>query len=125
MGMERGRKGIGFTMKDKQAKRVVIINDVYSDTIEQAIFILRNAGTCEAEGLPGSQIVQEAQRIIDAYGKAMEKTQAGLERREQKSRRKGRGGTAWRFLWVGLAIAAFGAAGLLLQTFGGMLLALY
>ncbi len=53
-------------MKDKQSKKVVIINDISSDTIEQAIFILRNSGEVASVGRK-SYVLAEAQNIIQNY----------------------------------------------------------
>lgn len=52
-------------MLDKKSRRVVIINNIQSDTIDQAIFILKNqkAANCSKQ----NNIVHEAQTIIDQY----------------------------------------------------------
>ncbi len=58
-------------MLDKKSRRVVIINNIQSDTIDQAIFILKNqpnAG-CACE----NDIVHEAQLIIDQYTRQVER----------------------------------------------------
>lgn len=51
----------------KNKRQVVIINDIKSDSIEQAIFILRDKK--ENSPTPPSDIVGEAQRIINSFSK--------------------------------------------------------
>ncbi len=60
-------------MTDKKGKRAVIINNIRSKSIEQAIFILKSP---EAEGSvdPGGFIIAEAQDIINSYIRRMEGT---------------------------------------------------
>ncbi len=96
-------------MKEKPSKRVVIINDIASDSIEQAIFILRNAGI---QGCGGGTptIVQEAQRVINAYVETMEKTQQKISRQERKERRKSRKHLWGRVLLALLPLAVFCSA---------------
>ena len=50
-------------MTAKSSRRVVIINNIKSDKIEQAIFILRG----DKDGKPNSFVLAEAQEIIDSY----------------------------------------------------------
>lgn len=57
----------------KSSRRVVIINNIKSDKIEQAIFILRG-GT---EQKPDRFIVREAQEIIDNYIRRIEGDKGG------------------------------------------------
>ena len=59
-------------MKDKKTKKVVIINDINSDTIEQAILILKNNGIATAT-TAGQHIVREAGNVINSYIKTVEK----------------------------------------------------
>lgn len=74
-------------MKDKQSKKVVIIEDIRSDTIEQAIFILRNHGGVVSEGSRGQRVIEEAQRVINAYVDTVEKAQSRLQTREKRARK--------------------------------------
>ena len=53
-------------MSGGKGKRAVIINNINSGTIEQAIFILKSPA-CEQNVSPGSVIVAEAQEIINSY----------------------------------------------------------
>ncbi len=53
-----------MVLKDK--RRVVIINDIRSDKIEQAIFILRDKNDVEPRE-PDSALVAEAHRIINSF----------------------------------------------------------
>lgn len=52
----------------RNAKRVVIINNIKSDKIEQAIFILKGSSSQKVDRF----IVREAQEIIDKYIKRVE-----------------------------------------------------
>ncbi len=97
-------------MKEKNSKRVVIIDDIDSCMIEQAILILRRNG---AEKPPKkTTIVSEAERIIHAYAKLMEKNQHITNRKERHHRRKNAKQT---HLWI--SFACFLAAGMLIATF--------
>lgn len=50
-------------MTNKSAKKVVIINDIKSKNIEQAIFILR-----DSEAVPFQKsIIEEANEIVQSY----------------------------------------------------------
>lgn len=104
-------------MKEKNSKRVVIIDEIDSSTIEQAIFILRNNGT--AVKPEKRTIVTEAERIINAYVQTIERTQLGINRRETRSRKKnpGRRGRKSGSAWVALA-CFLAAAGLILYCTG-------
>lgn len=63
-------KGIGgIFLTDKRGKRAVIINNIHSDAIEQAIFILKSESV---KNRPGVGIIAEAQGIIDNYIKMTE-----------------------------------------------------
>lgn len=56
-------------MTDKKSKRVVIIDNIKSETIEQAIFILKSdTGPTAAEG----SVSREAQNIINDYLRRVE-----------------------------------------------------
>ncbi len=75
-------------MRDRKSKKVVIINDIYSDTIEQAIFILRNNGNAVSIGTGTTPIVKEAQRVINSYIETIEKTKASIAKKEYCGARK-------------------------------------
>ena len=94
-------------MKDKQSRKVVIINDIDSKNIEKAILILRSGGT-SISAPAGYHIVTEAQDIINAYSQTVEKTQSGLDRREHRARRtEKRSAVTRRVLCVLCALIAF------------------
>lgn len=64
-------------MAQHKGKKAVIISDIKSDSIEQAIFILRSTAVSpvyksKKQNLPGKGIVSEAQEIINNYIKATE-----------------------------------------------------
>ncbi len=108
-------------MREKNSKRVVIIDDIDSGSIEQAIFILRNSG--RSGKTAGASIVSEAERIIGAYVQTMEKTQLGISRQEERSRRRNPRRN-WRSrASVGIAIGCFAAAAGLLFHYMGSILA--
>lgn len=58
-------------MTESTGKRAVIINNIHSKSIEQAIFILRP--TAEMTTSVGTGIVAEAQEIINSYIMQVEK----------------------------------------------------
>ena len=65
-------------MKNEKSKKVVIIQDIKSDAIEQAILILRNSGQVKPAPV-GYHIVTEAQNIIDSYIQTVESSKTGLK----------------------------------------------
>ena len=73
-------------MLDKKSRRVVIINNIQSDTIDQAIFILKNqkVTNCTKQ----NNIVHEAQTIIDQYIRQVDRLKSahGQQRPKQKKR---------------------------------------
>ena len=96
-------------MKDKQSKKVVIINDINSETIERAILILKDAGSVAAASADCG-IVAEAQNIINSYIRIVEKNQNGLARCEKRLR-KAKSKPHLRTAYVIGALLAFFAAG--------------
>lgn len=78
-------------MKENSRKKVVIIDNVYSDTIEQAIFILRNGGAVGRPVEAGAGFLSEAQSIINAYAHTVERANGRSFHRERKSRKKDNG----------------------------------
>lgn len=73
-------------MADKKGKKAVIISNIRSNSIEQAIFILKSDAS-EASNSPGSGIVAEAQEIIDNYIKKVERSLPGDKKRKNRRRR--------------------------------------
>jgi len=63
-------------MIDKKSRRVVIINNIQSDSIDQAIFILKSNKNDLSNSKKDSNIAQEAQRIIDNYIHQVEATKS-------------------------------------------------
>ena len=109
-------------MKDKKSKKVVIIHDIDSKSIEKAILILRGGGV-NTPAPVGYHIVQEAQQIIDDYSKTMEKTQGRISRKEEQARRsERRSGVVKRTLCVLGAMAGFCAFGYWLLTAASQIL---
>lgn len=58
-------------MTDKKSRRVVIINNIKSDTIDQAIFILKS-NAAENSRRVNSDVAREAQNIINSYMRQVE-----------------------------------------------------
>ncbi|MBR5614906.1 MAG: hypothetical protein IKW64_06395 [Clostridia bacterium] len=58
-------------MTDKKSRRVVIINNIKSDTIDQAIFILKSNSRTNSDRI-NSSVAQEAQNIINSYIRQVE-----------------------------------------------------
>ncbi len=86
-------------MKEKPSKKVVIINDIASESIEQAIFILRNGGSVSSGGT--TTVVQEAQRIINAYAETMEDAHHRRDKRDNLKKYSG------RWAKIGIALLPF------------------
>lgn len=70
-------------MTDKKSRRVVIINNIKSDTIDQAIFILKSAKTDRGKNLEKS-VAAEAQEIINNYIHQVDRIKAQT-RKKRKS----------------------------------------
>ena len=87
-------------MLDKKSRRVVIINNIQSDTIDQAIFILKThkSARCTSE----NNIVTEAQTIIDQYIRQVERLKNidGHYKKNKKDRK-------FPVLMTAIATAAF------------------
>lgn len=71
-------------MTDKKSRRVVIINNIKSDSIDQAIFILK-ASAQEGPKI-NARVVQEAQDIIDSYIRQVEFVKTGSYTRKKRKR---------------------------------------
>lgn len=76
-------------MTDKKSRRVVIINNINSDTIDQAIFILKSDKHRDCARTE-SNIVHEAQNIINNYIRRVEQMKGNLSDAEfpQSKRRR-------------------------------------
>ena len=92
-------------MKEKKSKKVVIINDIDSENIEKAILILRSGGTATTQTY---HIVTEAQELINAYRKTVEKTHSCLEKKENRIRKREKQlAYLSRILWATGIMASF------------------
>ena len=67
-------------MTEKKGKRAVIISNIKSNSIEQAIFILKSPAY-DASFDAGSGIVAEAQEIINSYINTIEKNTFGKRKK--------------------------------------------
>ncbi len=60
-------------MIDKKSRRVVIINNIQSDTIDQAIFILKSDKNSNGKTFNEKNVAAEAQDIINNYIRQVER----------------------------------------------------
>ena len=98
-----------ITMTDKKSRRVVIINNIKSDTIDQAIFILKS-NVNENSRRVNTTVAQEAQDIINSYMRQVELIKSGTYPRRKKERANGLMPAALSVLSVlciGLGVALF------------------
>lgn len=72
-------------MTDKKSRRVVIINNIKSDTIDQAIFILKN-DTVPNAAFADVTAAAEAQGIIDSYIRQVERIKGGCRTKTKKAK---------------------------------------
>lgn len=79
-------------MTDKKSRRVVIINNINSDTIDQAIFILKSDKRDCASYKNDNSVVAEAQKIINNYIRQVErlKYNYGIKSDSKKANIKGK-----------------------------------
>ncbi len=63
-------------MTDRKSRRVVIINNIDSASIDQAIFILKSDPAAPQKSV-NSSIAKEAQAIIDNYVRQVERIKDG------------------------------------------------
>lgn len=54
-------------MIDRKSRRVVIINNIQSDSIDQAIFILKDTKNHTSNRFSEDLVAEEAQKIINDY----------------------------------------------------------
>ena len=77
-------------MIDKKSRRVVIINNIDSDTIDQAIFILKSEKMASEIKNFDADISVEAQKIIDNYINQVERLKKVQEPFTAKSKKRSR-----------------------------------
>lgn len=86
-------------MTDKKARNVVIINNIKSDIIDQAIFILKDPMSGKSQSTVTRDIAREAQKIIDDYIRQVNLLK-GCDYSQEYSTRKNQRKTAARVLTV-------------------------
>lgn len=64
-------------MTERKSRKVLIINNIKSDTIDQAIFILKGDAPLGEISTIDTSIAKEAQEIIDRYVKQVERLKRG------------------------------------------------
>ncbi len=89
-------------MTDKKSRRVMIFNNIKSDTIDQAIFILKSSplGNRPSDATAAG----EAQEIINSYVHQVEKIRSGRKRKKSHSKALGLVLFALGFSFVGMII---------------------
>ncbi len=75
-------------MIDKKSRRVVIINNIQSDTIDQAIFILKSDKNSNSKTFSEKNVAAEAQDIINNYIRQVERLK-GLHCSNPSKKHKG------------------------------------
>lgn len=71
-------------MAERRGKRAVIISNIKSESIEQAIFILRTPSAEPTAAAVGRGIVEEAQEIINNYINTVERPEAERSGRNRR-----------------------------------------
>ncbi len=76
-------------MTDRKSRRVVIINNINSETIDQAIFILKSdkKDAVISRGRE-TDIVCEAQSIINSYVRQVERLKVGIPEKNTARKKK-------------------------------------
>ena len=74
-------------MQDKKSRQVFIINNIQSDSIDQAIFILKEPQSSTRFKFTDENIADEAQKIINNYMHRVDKIKSS-ERASQHKRGK-------------------------------------
>ncbi len=100
-------------MTDKKSRRVVIINNINSDSIDQAIFILKSDSSAPSKEVD-SGIAKEAQSIIDNYIRQVERIKDGYPSCITEKSHKG---NFSRILLLMLAAISVVCIGLVLTVF--------
>ena len=92
-------------MTDRKSRKVLIINNIKSDTIDQAIFILKGDTASKKGNYLDKSVASEAQDIIDRYIRQVERLKGECHGQTKKAVR------VWPLLLllVGFAGALLGA----------------
>ncbi len=101
-------------MTDKKSRRVVIINNINSDSIDQAIFILKSDPHIPQTTV-NSSVAKEAQDIIDNYIRQVDRIKDGYSPHAIINPRKKR---LTRFLLFAMGLLGAICVGLSLTLFG-------
>ena len=104
-------------MTDKKSRRAVIINNIDSDTIDQAIFILKSeVPSSKSFAAEQKSIAAEAQQIIDNYIRQVDRLKDGVTPAfKTKSKKPRRAPIFWfafftiSVLCIGVSIALIGS----------------
>lgn len=85
-------------MTDRKSRKVLIINNIKSDTIDQAIFILKTNTPEKSTKRLDMNIASEAQNIIDSYIRQVERIKGGCGVDTSKTK-KGTAFSPWPLLF--------------------------
>ena len=104
-------------MTDKKSRRVVIINNIDSDNIDQAIFILKSDPVKPAKFVD-SNIAKEAQSIIDNYIRQVERIKVGYPSNISGKQRKTKSPTLLLLMLSALGIICVGLCATVFHILG-------
>ncbi len=90
------------SMTDRKARKVLIINNIKSETIDQAIFILKGDTGTKSQTHLDKSVATEAQAIIDRYVRQVERLK-GEHARSSKTKKAVRG---WPLLLLLVSFAS-------------------
>ncbi len=103
-------------MTEKKSRKVLIINNIKSDTIDQAIFILKHNPPSKSYGAVDSGIAGEAQKIIDNYIHQVERLKTDYAYTGLTKTKKAKGVLPWTLLLVVISILCVGLSVALLYA---------
>ncbi len=98
-------------MTDKKSRRAVIINNIDSDTIDQAIFILKSeVASSKPFAIEQKSIAAEAQQIIDNYIRQVDRLKNGGTPSFKTKQKKPRRAPLFWFAFFSISILCIGVS---------------
>ena len=98
-------------MTDRKSRKVLIINNIKSDTIDQAIFILKGDTATKKAGFSDKNIAAEAQEIIDRHIRQVERLKGECQGQTKKAVR------VWPLLLLLVSLASVLAGAIVFFNF--------
>ena len=98
------QKGCEKTMTDRKSRKVLIINNIKSDTIDQAIFILKGEPSAKNIPLLDTSIASEAQEIIDRYIRQVERLKTPASPKSAPKTKKAKSSSLWPLMFFSVSI---------------------